>query len=57
MDLNLEKYIHTEFKDEILKAIEDIGTAKLKPIKEALPEEVSYFDIRYYVAVYKLNKE
>ena len=57
MDLNLEKYIHTEFKDEILKAIEDIGTAKLKPIKEALPEEVSYFDIRYYVALYKLNKE
>ncbi len=57
MDLNLEKYIHTEFKDEILKAIEDIGTAKLKPIKEALPEEVSYFDIRYYVAVSKLNKE
>ena len=57
MDLNLEKYIHTEFKDEILKAIEDIGTAKLKPIKEALPEEVSYFDIRSYVAVYTLNKE
>ena len=56
MDLNLEKYIHTEYRDEILKAIEEIGTDKLKPIKEALPEKVSYFDIRYYVAVSKLNK-
>ena len=56
MDLNLEKYVHTEYKDEILKAIEEIGTEKLKPIKEALPEKVSYFDIRYYVAVSKLNK-
>lgn len=56
MDLNLEKYVHTEYKDEILKAIEEIGTEKLKPIKEALPEDVSYFDIRYYVAVSKLNK-
>ena len=57
MDLNLEKYVHTEYKDEILKAIEEIGTEKLKPIKEALPEDVSYFDIKYYVAITKLNNE
>ena len=57
MNLNLEKYVHTEYRDEILKEIEEIGTEKLKPIKEALPEEVSYFDIKYYVAVSKLNKE
>ncbi len=57
MDLNLEKYVHTEYRDEILKAIEEIGTEKLKPIKEALPEEVSYFDIKYYVAVTKLKRE
>lgn len=57
MDLNLEKYVHTEYRDEILKAIEEIGTEKLKPIKEALPEEVSYFDIKYYVAVAKLKRE
>ena len=57
MNLNLEKYVHTEYRDEILKAIEEIGTEKLKPIKEALPEEVSYFDIKYYVVVSKLNKE
>ena len=57
MDLDLTKYVHTEYRDEILKVIHEIGTEKLKPIKEALPEEVSYFDIRYYVAVAKLNKE
>ena len=57
MDLNLEKYVHTEYRDNILKVIDEIGTEKLKPIKEALPEEVSYFDIRYYIAVSKLNKE
>lgn len=57
MDLDLTKYVHTEFKIEIEKAINDIGTEKLKPIKEALPEEISYFDIRYYVAISKLKKD
>ena len=57
MDLDLTKYVHTEYKDEILKVIHKIGTEKLKPIKEALPEDVSYFDIRYYVAITKLNNE
>lgn len=55
MDLDLTKYVHTEFKTEIEKAINDIGIEKLKPIKEALPEDVSYFDIRYYIAISKLN--
>ena len=53
MDLDLTKYVHTEFKTEIEKAINDIGIEKLKPIKEALPENVSYFDIRYYIAISK----
>lgn len=57
MDLDLTNYVHTEYRDEILKVIHDIGTEKLKPIKEALPEDVSYFDIRYYVAITKLNNE
>lgn len=57
MDLDLTKYVHTEYRDEILKVIHEIGTEKLKPIKEALPEDVSYFDIKYYVAITKLNNE
>ena len=55
--MDLTKYVHTEFKTEIEKAINDIGIEKLKPIKEALPEDVSYFDIRYYIALSKLNNK
>ena len=53
LDIDLEKDIHTEFKDAIFKVIEDLGVDKLRPIKDALPGEVTYFDIRYYVAMYK----
>ena len=54
-DFDIEKDIHTEFEEDILKAIKEIGTEKLRPIKDALAEEISYFDIKYYIA--KLNKE
>lgn len=53
MDLNLEKYVHTEYKNEIENAIKEIGIEKLKPIKEALRDEITYFDIRYYIAIQK----
>ncbi len=49
MDIDLEKEIQTEYKDLILDAIEKIGTEKLKPIKDALPSQVSYLDIQYYI--------
>lgn len=48
--ISLEKEIHTKYEKEIYAAISSLGTAKLKPIKEMLPKEVSYFDIRYYIA-------
>jgi ATP-dependent DNA helicase RecQ len=56
MEFNLEKDIHTEFKDEIIKAIQDIGTEKLRPIKDALGEKVSYLDIRYYICKLKVSR-
>lgn len=49
MDIDLEKEIQTQYENDILKVINEIGTEKLKPIKEALPEDVSYFDIKYYI--------
>ena len=49
MEIDLEKEIHTQYKDVIFDAIRKFGTEKLKPLKEAVPEEVSYLDIRYYV--------
>ena len=41
-----------ELKDHeavINEAITTIGTERLKPLKEALPENVTYFDIKYYI--------
>ena len=57
MDIDLEKDVNTKYKDDIENAIRNIGTDKLKPIKEALCSDVSYFDIRYYVAVAKLKRD
>jgi ATP-dependent DNA helicase RecQ len=49
MDIDIEKDINTQFKEEIINAIQTIGTQKLKPIKEALNTQITYFDIRYYI--------
>ena len=53
MDVDIEKYIHTEFKETIFEKIEELGFERLKPLKDALPDKVSYFDIRYYISKYK----
>ena len=53
MDVDIEKYIHTEFKDIIFNKINELGFERLRPLKDALPEEVTYFDIRYFIAEYK----
>lgn len=54
MDIDLEKEIQTQYENDIYEAIKKVGTEKLKAIKEVLPNEVTYLDIRYYIA--KLNK-
>lgn len=55
MDVDIEKYIHTEFSKIIFEKIEELGFERLKPLKDALPDKVSYFDIRYYVSKYKFR--
>lgn len=54
MDIDIEKDIHTEFENNIVNVIHELGTEKLRPLKDALPDKVSYLDIRYYIA--KINK-
>lgn len=49
LDINLEKYVNTEFEVAIKDAIKKLGTKKLRPIKDILPSQVSYFDINYYI--------
>ncbi|MEG1989656.1 MAG: RecQ family ATP-dependent DNA helicase [Clostridia bacterium] len=54
-DINILKYINTKYELEIKKVITKYGVEKLKVIKDNLPLEVTYFDIKYYIA--KHNKE
>lgn len=54
-DVNLTNYIHSDFKDDIYNAIKTYGYDKLRVLKDALPESVTYLDIKYYVIEYKKN--
>lgn len=47
LDVNLEQFITKEHIPFITEAINQVGAEKLKPIKDCLPEEVTYFEIRY----------
>jgi len=46
LDINIDFLIPDEYQEEILSVIEERGSDKLKPIKEALPDEVSYTAIK-----------
>lgn len=56
LPMDLEREVQTQYRDCIYEAIEKFGIEKLKPLKEALPSEVSYLDIRYYVCEYEKNR-
>ena len=55
MDIDLEKDIHTQYEKEICNMVHFMKGARLRDIKSALPYEVTYLDINYYIA--KMNKE
>lgn len=50
MDIDIEKYVHTEYKQEICDMIHFMSGSRLRDIKAALPANVTYFDINYYIA-------
>ena len=52
MEISLEKDIHMQFEQDVYQAIDALGVEKLKPLKEALPREVRYFDIKYFLIKY-----
>jgi ATP-dependent DNA helicase RecQ len=54
MLVNFTELIPADFIPLLQKAVEDAGRERLKPIKELLPEAVSYFMIKGYV--YFLSK-
>ena len=53
-DVNLDDLIPKEQEETILKAIKEVGNvSRLKPIKEALPEEIGYNAIKAVLYKYK----
>lgn len=55
MDISLEKEINVKFESQICNAIKKCTSGLLRDIKPLLPDEVTYFDIKYFLI--KLNKE
>jgi len=55
LQVNFGKLVPEELQNKILEAINQCGCEKLKPIKEALPEEVTYGAIKFMI--YKCQME
>lgn len=53
MEINIDDFIEKSYESLILEAIKNIGGNKLKPIKDALPQEVDYMSIK--AVWYKAN--
>jgi len=49
-ELDWSDFIPTQYEDLILEKIDELGVEKLKPIKESLPDEVSYLAIKAAIA-------
>ncbi|MFC0561901.1 DNA helicase RecQ [Halalkalibacter alkalisediminis] len=47
VELNLQQYVKEEDREMIIQAADEVGTEFLKPIKEVLPEHITYQDIRF----------
>lgn len=55
-DVNLDDFIPKHHEALIIEVIEKIGASKLKPIKEALPNEIDYLAIKAAIFKYSNNK-
>ncbi|WP_156319958.1 DNA helicase RecQ [Bacillus sp. FJAT-18017] len=53
LQVDFAKIIPEQFLPLLEKAVEEAGRERLKPIKELLPEEVSYFMIKAYLSMEK----
>lgn len=54
-ELDWSRIIPAEYEQQIAEAIHEIGIEKLRPIKDALPEEISYFAIHGVISKYRLK--
>lgn len=49
IDIDIEEIIPSSYMPMIQKAVEEVGREKLKPIKEQLPNEITYLMIKAYL--------
>lgn len=52
LNINFDQFIPRQYEEQILEAIEECGTILLKPIKEVLPQEVTYTAIKFTLTKY-----
>lgn len=52
-EINWEDFIDEDIEKQVLEVINDVGTEYLKPIKEKLPNDISYYDIK--TVIYNIN--
>lgn len=52
--VNLDDFIPGDSENIILSAIEELGASKLKPLKDALPKEISYMAIKAVICKQQL---
>src|SRR5699024_12374289 len=48
--VNIEDFVSPEKMEQIQSVQQELDTYRLKPIKEALPEEIDYDEIRFVMA-------
>ena len=57
LEVDWTKFIKPEDQVKVVKAIEKVGMDKLKPLKEELPEEISYFMIKVAIMLEKRGQQ
>lgn len=55
LDVDLDRLIPQEQEAPVLAAVKDLGTSPLKPLKEALPPEISYTTIKAVICKHRLD--
>lgn len=55
MKVNYEDFIPVESEEQIVAAIEECGATLLKPIKEKLPDHITYTAIKFTIAKYSME--
>lgn len=51
-ELDWGRVIPEQYEEQIVHVVQELGPDKLRPIKDALPEEVDYFSIHGVIAKY-----